>query len=88
MTELNSNTSQQYNAPLMNDEARRKIALSATYEIDCLSQLLEKELKQAGDLEIWALRGLAKRISELSCIVMSAIDDGVEDVESLQARFN
>ena len=88
MNNLDSNTRLQNNMPLMNDEARRKIALQATYEIDCLSQLLEKELKHASDLEIWALRGLAKRISELSCIVMSAIDDGVEDVESLQARFN
>ncbi len=88
MTTDNSTSNEQDKKTLMIDDERGMIALRATYEIDGLSKLLQKELKAACDLEIVALRGIAKRIEDLNSIIMSAVCDDSETTSELAIRLD
>ena len=88
MAENDSISNEQVKKTLMIDDERGFIALSASGEIEGLSDLLQNQLKAAGDIEIVMFRGIAKRIKDLNSIIMSSISDSVESTDELQARLD
>lgn len=87
MTTDNSNSNEQDKKTLMIDDERGLIALDASYEIEGLTLLIQKELKDAPECELLALRGIAIRIKELNSIIMSAIGDELESTQELAHRI-
>lgn len=66
---------------------RQMVALEASWEIEQLCQLLQKSYGDRPNVEHLAVRGVASRIYDLVCIVMSAIDDEADDAESIAKRL-
>lgn len=69
----------------MLDDERGQIVLEATWEIDALVLLIGKAID--GDMEsgeLFAIKGVMKRVRQLNSVIMSAIGDPMEDNESLR----
>jgi len=66
--------------------ARNRVALKATWEIEALSELIRSGLPQLSDGEHIAIKGLAIRIHQLNSVIMSALGDMGESVDELLDR--
>ena len=90
MADINTNPS---NELVFNEQSaiiglkRLGIANEAAGEIEQLSALILAELERMNLVENLALRGIARRIKNLSCIAMSSLSDEQESTPDLSLRL-
>ena len=70
--------------PLLIDEARGRIALQATWEIESISLLMREMIDNETEIKFLAFRGLAMRLQKLNAVVMSAVGDDLSTNAKLQ----
>jgi hypothetical protein len=64
---------------------RAAAALEATWEIEQLCVALRKVVEDGAE-EAYAVRGISKRIQDMACVVMSAMNDTAETTDHLLRR--
>jgi hypothetical protein len=65
---------------------RVRLATRAASEIEALATLLRNQTRDDPEGAAW--RSILRRISRLACVQLSALDDEVDTVESITARFD
>jgi len=66
-------------------EARCALALRASWEVEGLATLLHDQI--ADDAHGLPQRSMLRRVRRLSSVIMSALDDDLDDIASIEARF-